>query len=250
MPRPLKRGLSSHSFLLLFRNFSYWPLYIERPLNGGLSSHFFLLLFRDFGYWPRNRLNCITIAVTRPNYILISLLNKHVLHVLGTSFYFFCFLLLFFSLLFFNASSESWFQSIALQKLKLLFRNSLFGLGKTPCTEFYRRCIALPSRNVHQRQSNNFSCSQIFPGTRLRIWGGGGGGRGEGKNGVKQQKIGEQCSFRSPDSHSTRFRSPIFFRLFCPVRSLVPGSLISESGDNTNQLCNVSITCNWGPLLL
>lgn len=41
-----------------------------------------------------------------------------------------------------------------------------------------------------------------------------------------------------------------FFRLFCPVLSLVPGSLRSESGDNKNQLCGVSITCNWGPLLL
>lgn len=43
-------------------------------------------------------------------------------------------------------------------------------------------------------------------------WRGREGGRG--KKGVRQQKIGEQCSFPSPDSLSTRFHSPIFFAFF------------------------------------
>ena len=32
---PFNRGLSSHSFLQLFRDFDYWPLNRGWPLNGG-----------------------------------------------------------------------------------------------------------------------------------------------------------------------------------------------------------------------
>ena len=159
-------------------------------------------------------------------------------------------IIFFLSLFWGGASSGSWFQSIAPQKLKLLFRNFLFGLGKNPMYWMLSKAHRSPKQECRSKTVQQLQLLSDLAWGKAPSWrGGGGGGRGE-KRGETAKKYVEQCSFPSPDSHSTRFRSPIFFPLFFPVRSLVPGCLRSESGDNTNQLCNVSISCNWGPLLL
>ena len=51
-PRPLNRGLISHSFLQLFWDFDYWPLNRGWPLND--DSTVFLSVVRTFCCWAYN----------------------------------------------------------------------------------------------------------------------------------------------------------------------------------------------------
>lgn len=149
---------------------------------------------------------------------------------------------------FFFASSESWFQIIAPQKVKLLFRTSLFGLGKKPVYWMLSKKRRFAKQECRSRTVQKLQLLSDLAWDQAPYWRGREGGRGKkrGETAKNRRAVLFPLSRLPFDSLSLAD----FFRLFCPVLSLVPGSLRSESGDNKNQLCGVSITCNWGPLLL
>jgi len=129
-------------------------------------------------------------------------------------------------------------------KIKSSFWKLSFRFRKKPMYWMLSKAHRSPKQECRSKTVEQLQLLSHLAWDQAPYWRGGGGGEKRGET-AKNRRA---CSFPSPDSLSTRFHSPIFFAFFAQCEALFKA--LSDLNRGTVRTSNVSITCNWGPLLL